>query len=382
MIISELIKIFEKNFKGDFSIFSAPGRINIIGEHTDYNNGFVLPASIDKTIELIINLNNSNNYNIIAYNENQKESFSKDIQNTKYHWSKYIYGVISEISKLGFNIPGFDCVFGGNIPVGSGLSSSAALESVFCLALNELLDLKLTRFQLAKIGQSAEHKYVGVQCGIMDQFASLFGEKDYVIKLDCQFLEYELIPFKSDKYKLILFDSQVKHNLATTEYNKRRESCESGVNTIAAEIPGIKSLRDVNIDILNNFKHKLNTEVFNRCLYVIKENERLSEACKALKNNDFVKLGQLMYKTHQDLSNLYEVSCEELDFLVEEVIHSKFVSGSRMMGGGFGGCTINLVENTEKEYIIRKTSENFFKRFGITPKYYEVVVDKGASRIQ
>ncbi|MFZ4398796.1 MAG: galactokinase [Bacteroidales bacterium] len=382
MNTDQLIKAFKTRFKGSYAIFSAPGRINIIGEHTDYNNGFVLPGAIDKTIDLVININhNSNIINAIANDLNEEESFTKDATQTNYHWTKYILGVVGELSKLGCIIPGFDCVFGGNVPIGSGMSSSAALESVIGIALNELLGLNLSKFQLAKTGQMAEHNYVGVRCGIMDQFASLFGTEGQVVKLDCRTLEYEMIPFKPEKYSIVLLDTKVSHSLASSEYNKRRESCEAGVSIIASKYNEVKSLRDVSIEMLEEFIDEMSIETYKRCLYVVSEIDRLQKACKALKLNDFITVGRLMFETHDGLQLLYEVSCKELDFLVQIAKEFKGAIGSRVMGGGFGGCTISLVETYKEQDFIEQSSNKFKAEFGYLPHVHEVKIADGARRI-
>ncbi len=382
MNIEQLTKVFKEKFKGDYAVFSAPGRINIIGEHTDYNNGFVLPGAINKTIDLVIHINkDSNIINVVANDLNEEESFTKETIETKYHWTKYILGVAGELTKLGCNIPGFDCVFGGDVPIGSGMSSSAALESVVGLALNELLSLNLSRFQLAKVGQMSEHNYVGVRCGIMDQFASLFGDEGKLVKLDCRSLEYEMIPFNPDKYSIVLLDTKVSHSLASSEYNKRRASCEEGVSIIATKYKEVKSLRDVTIDILEEFIDDMSIETYKRCLYVVGEIDRLQKACEALKENDLISVGKLMFETHDGLQVLYEVSCYELDFLVQFAKGFNGAIGSRVMGGGFGGCTISLVETDKVHDFIEQSSIKFKEQFGYLPVVHEVEIANGARRI-
>ncbi len=383
MNIEQLTKAFKERFTGDYAVFSAPGRINIIGEHTDYNNGFVLPGAINKTIDLVIHINKDTNIiNTVANDLNEEESFTKDTTETKYHWTKYILGVVGELTKLGCNIPGFDCVFGGDVPIGSGMSSSAALESVVGLALNELLGLNLSRFQLAKVGQMSEHNYVGVRCGIMDQFASLFGDEGKLVKLDCRSLEYEMIPFNPIGYSIVLLDTKVSHSLASSEYNKRRASCEEGVSIIATKYKEVKSLRDVTIDMLEEFIDDMSIETYKRCLYVVGEIDRLQKACEALKENDLIKVGKLMFETHDGLQVLYEVSCDELDFLVQIAKGFDGAIGSRVMGGGFGGCTISLVETAKEKDFIEQSSKRFKEKFGHNPVVHEVQISKGARSIQ
>jgi galactokinase len=342
----------------------------------------VLPGAINKTIDLVIHINkNSNIISAVANDLNEEESFTKDTIDTKYHWTKYILGVVGELTKLGCNIPGFDCVFGGNVPVGSGMSSSAALESVVGLALNELLGLNLSRFQLAKVGQMSEHNYVGVRCGIMDQFASLFGDEGKLVKLDCRSLEYEMIPFNPIGYSIVLLDTKVSHSLASSEYNKRRASCEEGVSIIATKYKEVKSLRDVSIDMLEEFIDDMSIETYKRCLYVVGEIDRLQKACEALKVNDFIKVGKLMFETHDGLQVLYEVSCDELDFLVQIAKGFEGAIGSRVMGGGFGGCTISLVETDKEKDFIEQSSIKFKEKFGYNPIVHEVEIASGARRI-
>lgn len=379
MKTDKLIEVFTARFGNEYALFSAPGRINIIGEHTDYNNGFVLPGAIDKTIELVIRVYlESDIIHAVANDLKEEEIFKKDSTETKYHWTKYILGVVAELTKLGCHIPGFNCVFGGNIPIGSGLSSSAALECALGFALNELLELKLSRFQLAKVGQMAEHNYVGVRCGIMDQFASLFGEEGKLIKLDCRTLDFEMIPFNPDKYSMVLLDTKVSHSLASSEYNKRRASCEAGVKIIANAYKQVESLRDVSLPMLKEFKDAMDKESYDRCSYVVSEIDRLQKACDALKVNDFITLGYLMFETHNSLQHLYQVSCEELDVLVQFAKDYNGAIGSRMMGGGFGGCTISLVETDKESDFIHQSSVQFKTHFGYSPVVHEVKIGIGA----
>jgi galactokinase len=379
MKADQLIKVFTEKFGNEYTVFSAPGRINIIGEHTDYNNGFVLPGAIDKTIDLVIRMHPEDDIiHAVACDLNEEENFRKDTSETKYHWTRYILGVVAELTKLGCHIPGFDCVFGGDVPIGSGMSSSAALESAVGFALNELLALKLSRFQLAKAGQMAEHNYVGVRCGIMDQFASLFGEEGKLIKLDCRTLDYEMIPFDPDKYSIVLLDTKVSHSLASSEYNKRRASCEAGVKIIANAYQQVESLRDVSLPMLDEFKNAMVKETYDRCSYVVSETDRLHKACDALKVNDLIALGNLMFETHHGLQHLYEVSCIELDTLVQFAKEYPGAIGSRMMGGGFGGCTITLVETDREQDFIHQSSGSFKARFGYEPAMHEVKIAGGA----
>jgi galactokinase len=296
-------------------------------------------------------------------------------------WARYPYGVIGEMRKAGHHPGSFHAAFGGDIPSGAGLSSSAALESVFAFALNELFSLGLDRFTLAKIGQKAEHNYVGVRCGIMDQFSSVFGKKDHVFRLDCRSLDYEYFPLVLDGYELILADTQVKHSLASSEYNTRRAQCEEGVMIMASEMPQVHSLRDVdNMDVMA-FAGIMGEEIAMRCQYVTEENDRVLQTCDALANGDMEEVGKLLYKSHHGLSNLYMVSCAELDLLVDTAKTIDGVMGARMMGGGFGGCTINLIRSSAVETFKQKTSETYQEAFGIKPIYYDVHIGDGVREL-
>ncbi|MGB4204347.1 MAG: galactokinase [Bacteroidales bacterium] len=381
-MIDEIRNLFFEKFRKSGVIYAAPGRVNLIGEHTDYNDGFVLPGAIDKTITLEISPNGGDHYHVIAADLNEEIIFRSDAQKSETAWANYIIGVVMEMKKLGCEVPGFNSVFKGNIPLGGGMSSSAALESAFAFAINDIWDFKITKKQLAKIGQQAEHNYAGVRCGIMDQFASLHGEKGRLIRLDCRSLDYEMIPFNPKGYKLLLIDTRIKHALAGSEYNVRREQCEEGVEIIRKKYPEVLNLRDVSENMLFESQINMPEVVFQRCQYVIQENNRLLRACEALKNEDLISFGKEMYGSHHGLSTQYEVSCDRLDFLVD--IAQKFdgVIGSRMMGGGFGGCTINLVSEKIYEEFRQKVNNDFEMQFGEKPLYYEVSIDDGARKIE
>ncbi|HPK04603.1 MAG TPA: galactokinase [Bacteroidales bacterium] len=381
-MIEEIRNLFFEKFRKSGVIYAAPGRVNLIGEHTDYNDGFVLPGAIDKTITLEISPNDGDHYQVIAADLNEEIIFRPDAQRSEISWSNYVIGVVMEMKKLGYEVPGFNSVFKGNIPLGGGMSSSAALESAFAFAINDIWNFKITKKQLAKIGQLAEHNYAGVRCGIMDQFASLHGEKGKLIRLDCRSLDYEMIPFNPEGYKLLLIDTRIKHALAGSEYNVRREQCEEGVEIIRKRHPEVLNLRDVSENMLFESKVNMPEIVFQRCHYVIQENKRLLRACEALKNDDLISFGTEMYGSHHGLSTQYEVSCDRLDFLVE--IAQKFdgVIGSRMMGGGFGGCTINLVFEKVYDEFRQRVNTDFEMQFGEKPLYYEVSIDDGARKIE
>lgn len=359
----------------------SPGRINIIGEHTDYNNGFVLPTAIDKKIRFKFRKNNSSNI-CNVYSANFKTSFSFDLKNVKpsnQQWENYILGVIFEIQQLSDKLEGFDCILDSNIPVGSGISSSAALECGLAYGLNELFKLKLSKITLVKIGQRAEHNYVGTKCGIMDQFASVMSKAGHVILLDCQSLEYSYVPMQIEPYKILLLNTNVSHNLASGEYNVRRKQCEQGVKIIQKKYPEVNSLRDVSPEMLATFKNDLDSVTFNRCSYVVDEKDRVLNTVEALKNNELTVVGENMYKTHEGLSKLYEVSCPELDFLVDYSKNYNEVIGARVMGGGFGGCTINIVHKDFIEQFTKEASEAYFNKFNIKLTAFEAMPSEGTS---
>lgn len=335
----QMLELFQSRFgKHSDLLVRSPGRINILGEHTDYNNGFVLPAAIDKAIFIAISKNDLDVSRVYSQDFNEEVAFSmENIKPGEKPWLNYILGVVSELQNRGHILSSFDAVFAGDIPLGAGLSSSAALECGFAFALNELFDCGLSRYDIAKTSQLAEHHFAGVMCGIMDQFASVFGQDQQLIKLDCQTLEHTYHPFSTGDYKFMLFNSKVSHELTSSEYNIRRQECEKGVEILQQGNPDIRSLRDVNMFLLMKVMEELPGKVFDRCKYVIEENKRVNQLTTALGQHDFNRVGQLMYETHEGLSREYEVSCEELDILVDLVKKEKAVIGARMMGGGFGG---------------------------------------------
>jgi galactokinase len=323
----------------------SPGRVNLIGEHTDYNNGFVMPAAIDKAIYMAVSPRDDQEVHIVSVDLDQRyQGELTGILPSSLHWPDYILGVILQFQSLGLSIRGFNCVFGGDIPLGAGMSSSAALECATAFSLNELFGLGLDPLTMVKLAQKAENEFVGVQCGIMDQFASLFGRKNQVIRLDCLSLDYEYVPFNTDGIRIVLLDTAVKHSLASSEYNTRRRQCEAGVHLVQAHHPTVRSLRDVTAEMLKEYVAPVDALVYRRCSYVVGENARLLAATADLQRGDISAFGQKMFATHEGLSRDYEVSCPELDFLVDQVKDYPAVLGARMMGGGFGGCTINLVK--------------------------------------
>ena len=379
----ELIKEVKKSFKNHFKmtplLVFSPGRINLIGEHTDYNDGFVFPAAIDKGIVLAIQKNEENISNVYALNKNEMYSFEvNDISPLKSGgWKNYILGVISEIQKLDIKVGAFNCAFAGDIPGGGGMSSSAALENSVVFGLNELFNLALTKEQMIIISQKAEHHFVGVKCGIMDQYASMFGEKKSALLLDCRTIKAKSFKIDFKKYKLLLINSNVKHDLSESAYNNRREVCER-----VSKLLNIKALRDASKKDLEKIKEEISTEDYNKGLYVIQENNRVKLFSKAIKNNDLKTLGKLLYKSHKGLSEQYKVSCKELDFLVAQTKNNKNILGARMMGGGFGGCTINLIKKTEVAQFKEQVSRKFKEEFNNECSIYQVKLSKGTRIIK
>ena len=372
----KVVTAFASHFGGEGTLYASAGRINLIGEHTDYNGGFVFPGAIDKVILADIRPNGTDTVNVYSIDIDEEAHFGlKEEDAPTQQWARYIFGVCREVIKRGGVVNGFDATFAGNVPLGAGLSSSAALESCFAFALNDLFNGNtIDKFELAKIGQSTEHNYCGVNCGIMDQFASVFGKKDNLMRLDCRSLEFEYFPFKIDGYRLVLVDSIVKHELVDSPYNKRRQSCENVARRL-----GIETLRDADMDMLNSIKADISAEDYMRAKFVIEEKERVLDVCDALNRGDVETVGKLMYETHRGLSKDYEVSCEELDYL-NDIAKECGVTGSRIMGGGFGGCTINLVPNALYNKFIDTAKEKFNAKYGHGPKIYDVVISDGARR--
>jgi len=341
----------------------------------------VFPGAIDKGMIAAIRLNGSNKVRAYAADLNESAEFGLDEADApKPNWARYIFGVCRETIKRGGKVGGFDTAFSGDVPLGAGMSSSAALESTYAFALNELFHNGIDKFELARIGQSTEHNYVGVKCGIMDQFASIFGKKGHLIRLDTKSMEYAYFPFDPKGYKLVLLDSVVKHELASSAYNKRRESCEAAARAISKRHPEVKFLRDASMEMLNEAKGEISAEDYKRAEYVIEETQRVLDVCAALEKGDYETVGQKMYETHHGMSKLYEVSCDELDVL-NDLAKKYGVTGSRVMGGGFGGCTINLVKDELYNTFIDGAKKEFKAQFGHEPKVYDVVINDGARKL-
>lgn len=381
ILIKKTAAFFEDTFGTvPEKIVLSPGRINIIGEHIDYNDGYVLPAAIDKIICFAFEKNNTNTSRVIALDLNDEFEIdvTAEVKLDDNAWTNYIRGVINQLKINGFPLEGVNCVFSSNIPVGSGLSSSAALECGFLFGMNQLFHLNIKPIDIALLGQKAEH-WVGIKCGIMDQFSSVMGLEDKVIKIDCRTLEYTYHDANFSDYSLVLFDSNVKHSLMTSAYNERRQQCEEGIAIVKANFPEIKSFRDCSEQTIIDLKDKMGHDVFRRSLFVVKEINRVIQACDALDNGKIELLGELMFATHEGLSKDYEVSCEELDLLVDLAKEETAIVGSRLMGGGFGGCTINLIKKGHESAIKEKFSKLYFDAFGIELKIYEVKVSNGTS---
>ena len=372
---------FQQRFGYEPLLVRAPGRVNLIGEHTDYNGGFVLPAAIDKEIVLAVGLSGGAAIRLVAHDLNETYELARaaDSRPSTTPWANYLLGVAAQLAQRGVAVPGFDCVFGGTIPMGAGMSSSAAVECGLAFALNQLLGLGLDTMTLARLAQQAEHTYAGVQCGIMDQFASLFGRAGQVMRLDCRSLAYAYFPFDTTACRIVLCNSGVKHSLASTAYNTRRQECEQGVAVLQRHYPEIASLRDAALAQLEAHRADLGPVVFRRCAYVVRENARVEAACRHLAAGNLPAFGQEMYASHAGLRDDYEVSCPELDALVAAAQGLPGVFGARMMGGGFGGCTINLVAPSEVDGFVDSMGAAYAQQFGRRPETYQTTIVGGVS---
>jgi galactokinase len=377
------LKRFNDYFQNEpDAVYLAPGRINIIGEHIDYNDGYVLPAAIDKYVCFSIRKNNNMAIEILAIDmdDSYKLNINDELMPINKMWMNYLLGVLSELKKRNITLPSFQLAFSSTIPMGAGLSSSAALECGFAFALNDLFDLKLSKKDIALIGQQSEHNFAGVKCGIMDQFASVFGKKDYVIKLDCNNLDYEYYNADLGDYGLLLFDTCVKHTHLTSGYNDRRNEVEEGIHIIKQHFPEVKNFRDCTTNMIEQLKQELGEIIYKRCHFVVEEISRVDIAANALTNKQYALLGKTMTATHKGLSEEYEVSCAESDFIVNTALHENYVAGARMMGGGFGGCCLILLKNDSKELLIQLMSEKYKSTFGIDVKFYDVKIGDGISK--
>lgn len=364
-------------------IVRSPGRINLIGEHTDYNQGFVMPAAIDKAAYLIVKRREDQQVHLYSHDFNETYTTSIDAlqRSAASSWPNYILGVVDELLKKSYTLHGFDLAFTADVPIGAGLSSSAALECATVFALNKVFNLGLESLAMVQLAQKAENNFVGVQCGIMDQFASMFGKKGQVIQLDCRSLEYAYFPFDAPDIKIVLLDTQVKHSLASSEYNTRRTECETGVAVIKAQYPQVESLRDVTPAMVEALLRNREDKVYQRCKYVVEENRRLLAAAEDLQQNNLVSFGQRMYETHEGLSKLYEVSCPELDFLVEAARKEPGILGARMMGGGFGGCVIALIKEQHIDEVVARISAAYRDSLQQELKTYITTIENGTAQL-
>lgn len=382
MLTNQIRTEFYRLFERVPLLIASPGRINLIGEHTDYNEGFVLPAAIDKSIYLGFAKNGTRSCQVFSLDYQAMDSFSLDeLVPREKGWINFLMGVAAQLQHAGYPIEGFDCVFGGDIPIGAGLSSSAALENGVGMGLSELFDLKVPNLELVNFSQKAEHDFAGVKCGIMDMFASMMGRSGHALRLDCRSLEFAYFPLSLGEYELLLLDTSVEHSLGDSAYNTRREECQTGVDKVRTRFPHVSSLRDVSVDMLAAVKPELPGKVYDRCSYILAENQRLLSSCEALEAGNLAAFGEAMYASHDGLSRLYEVSCEELDFLVAQTSDNPHVLGARMMGGGFGGCTINLIASKHVDHFLSDVSKSYEEAFGISLKAYRVTTSEGTRRI-
>ncbi|TCD08449.1 galactokinase [Pedobacter frigidisoli] len=380
MNLEHLKATFKSLFHADPLVVRSPGRINIIGEHTDYNEGFVMPAAIDKAI--YVGISKRDDHEVHLFSESYQKldvSSIKDLKKSDNDWANYILGVADQIQKRGYILGGFNFYIDGDVPLGAGLSSSAAVECATGYALDQLFGLSISKMDIALIGQKAEQIFAGVNCGIMDQFASVFGKKDHAIMLDCRSMKYIYIPLELDGYKLVLLNTNVKHSLADSAYNKRRAACEQGVEWVKEKFPNVNSLRDVDLSMLEAYVKPKDLDVYTKCSFVVQEIGRLLNAAEQLKNGNLPALGKLMFETHKGLSEDYQVSCAELDFLVDAVKDLEYVLGARMMGGGFGGCTINIVKEENIDDLIENLTAQYAEKFGLKLGAYTVTTDMGTS---
>lgn len=383
MSLAEKVRrVYQQEFGGAPRVFSAPGRVNIIGEHTDYNGGLVLPAAIDKAAYLAVGPADGNIGRWVSadYSESVEIDFNNIEKNTN-RWPNYLLGIIDQFKKDGKEPSAFNAVLAADVPIGAGLSSSAAIETVVAYAINVRDRFANSKIDLALLAQRAEHEYIGLKVGIMDMFASLHGKEGHVMRLDCRSLDFEYAPLELGSYKIVLFDTGVKHELASSEYNVRRQQCEEGVRILQQYHPDIKQLRDVTTDMLESHRDEMDAVIYKRCYYVVEENKRVDKACDALRRGSLDRLGQLLYESHAGLQHDYEVSCRELDLLVKLVKDETFVLGARMMGGGFGGCTINIIHKDSINALVGKIGPVYKENTGTELHAYEVVTGDGAREI-
>jgi galactokinase len=381
--LEKIASVFRDKFSSQPILVQGCGRINIIGEHTDYNKGFVLPASINKYIYFAIAENGTNECHFHALDINDSYQFSlSEIKKSDKGWANYLMGILDQLQKEDILLEGVDVVFGGNLPIGSGMSSSAALEAGFALGICSLFNLQKSRQELAQLAHRSSNNFLGVPSGIMDQFASLLGQRGQAIKLDCRSLQYEYVQLDLKDYELLLINTGVSHALANSAYKDRVRECHEGAAAVAQKFEGIQSLRDVSLEQLDACREDMTAVVYQRCRYVIEENERLHQALHLLTNGEMEALGELLLRTHEGLSKEYEVSCRELDFLVELAKDHEGVAGARMMGGGFGGCTLNLVKKSAKEDFLKYAKKEYYRAFSVQAEHYELEIVDGTDIVR
>lgn len=382
MDIENVKNAFKMHYNQVPIVVKSPGRINIIGEHTDYNEGFVMPAAINKAIYVAVAKRDDDEIHLFSEGyQKSHQTVYHDLKRAEKGWTNYILGVADQLQKFGHQIGGFNLYIDGDVPLGAGLSSSAAVECATGYALAKLFSLTISKADLAKIAQKAEHVFAGVNCGIMDQFASVFGKKGHAVLLDCRSMQYDYIPLAMDGYKLVLLNTNVKHSLADSAYNTRRSQCEAGVALVKQHVNNVVSLRDVTLEMLESYVKPVDLVVYEKCRFVVEENLRVTKAVSQLKEGNLAGLGQTMFEAHEGLSKAYEVSCKELDFLVDAVKGTSSVLGARMMGGGFGGCTINIVKNEAIEGLIEKLSASYEQEFNRKLDAYVVETGDGTTEI-
>jgi galactokinase len=381
--LENIASAFRDKFSSQPLLVQGCGRINIIGEHTDYNEGFVLPASINKYIYFAIAENGTNECHFHALDINDSYQFSLDnIKKSDKGWANYLMGILDQLQQEDILLEGVDVVFGGDLPIGSGMSSSAALEAGFALGICSLFNLQKSRQELAQLAHRSSNNFLGIPSGIMDQFASLLGQRGQAIKLDCRSLQYEYVQLDLKDYELLLINTGVSHALANSAYKDRVRECREGAEAVAQKFEGIQSLRDVSLEQLEACREDMTAVVYQRCRYVIEENERLHQALHLLTNGEMEALGELLLRTHEGLSKAYEVSCRELDFLVELAKGHEGVAGARMMGGGFGGCTLNLVKKSAKEDFLKYVKKEYYRAFSIQAEHYELEIVDGTDIVR
>ncbi|MEQ8704567.1 MAG: galactokinase [Phaeodactylibacter sp.] len=381
--LDRIATVFSEKFSSQPLLVQGCGRINIIGEHTDYNEGFVLPASINKYIYFAIAENGTNECHFHALDIDDSYQFSlNNIQRSEKGWANYLMGILDQLQQEDILLEGVDVVFGGNLPIGSGMSSSAALEAGFALGICSLFNLQKSRQELAQLAHRSSNNFLGVPSGIMDQFASLLGQRGHAIKLDCRSLQYEYVPLDLGEYELLLINTGVSHALANSAYKDRVRECHEGAAAVGRKYKGVESLRDVSLAQLEDCRSDMTDIVFRRCQYVIEENERLHQALSLLTNGKMEELGALLLRTHEGLSKEYEVSCRELDFLVELAKDHKGVAGARMMGGGFGGCTLNLVKTEAREDFLKYAKKEYYRAFSVQAEHYELEIVDGTDIVR